>query len=112
VAAVSGLACILVVCLAFERVTTGKGQVKRLLLGVEHPVDGETRVVRDVDVLNTLNASKLQRSDRPEGMCLHLPALELIERSRRLVESHIVETGFPFVAPAVAIHSILLPLSV
>lgn len=86
--------------------------MKRLLLGVEHPIDGEAKVVRDVDVLNTLNATKLQRPDKPEGIGLHLPALELIERSRRRVEFHIVETGFPFVAPAVAIHSILLPVSV
>lgn len=112
VAVVSGLEAILVICLVFERITTGKGQLKRLLLGVEHPREGESRVVRDVDVLSTLNGSKVQRSDRQESTQLHLPTIELVERSRRLVESYIWEEKFPFLAPEVGIHSILVPVIV
>lgn len=109
VATVAGLACVLIVFLAFDRITTGKGQIKRLLLGVEHLPDGESRILKDVDILKTLNRVTPQRTEKPEGYHVNMPPLDLLECSRNQVHAHITQSEVPFAAPEVTLHSVLLP---
>ncbi|AWI82060.1 helicase SNF2 [Parazoarcus communis] len=111
VALVPALNNVLAVFEVFDRVTTGQGQVKRVLIGVEDsPL--KPALLNDSEVLSFLNSLEARSTDsavQPTESAAIDQAHHFIQIGLDLVRSHIAAMKLPFDAPEVECLAVLVP---
>jgi hypothetical protein len=111
VAIVPALNNVLAVFEVFDRVTTGQGQVKRVLIGVEDcPLN--PAMLNDSEVLSLLNSLEARSTDnaaQPNASAAINEVHQFIQSGLKLIHSRIAAMKLPFDAPEVECLAVLVP---
>jgi hypothetical protein len=93
----------------FDRVTSGGGQIRRVLVGVETQKGEPFRLVRDEEILKTLNLSQSNPHSHAIPKALKNDCAPVSEVKNWLA-GKLAGMGLPFLRPDIACYSILLAL--